>query len=115
VSQNAVQAPPPSPPAPPAPPADIAAGSDLSYGNRPQPSYPPQAVRQHHTGTVTLLILVGLDGVPKDVKVEKSSGFHELDKAAMDAVQKWRFNPEVKNGKKVEGYARVPINFNLAE
>jgi protein TonB len=53
--------------------------------------------------------------VPKDVKVDKSSGFRELDRAAMDAVQKWRFNPEVKNGKKVEGYARVPINFNLAE
>ena len=32
---------------------------------------------------------------------------------AIDAAQKWRFNPEVKNGKKVEGYARVPVTFNL--
>jgi len=62
-----------------------------------------------------LLILVGIDGTAKDVKVEKSSGFHELDRAAVEGVQKWRFNPEVKNGKKVEGYARVPVSFNLAD
>jgi protein TonB len=114
VSANATPAAPPAPPAPPAAPADIAAGSDLSYGSRPNPHYPPQAVRQHHEGTVTLLILVGVDGVPKDIKVEKSSGFRELDRAAMDAARNWRFNPEVKGGRKVEGYARVPITFNLS-
>jgi hypothetical protein len=25
----------------------------------------------------------------------------------------WRFNPRMKNGKPVEGYARVPITFSL--
>jgi protein TonB len=29
-------------------------------------------------------------------------------------MRHWKFNPEVKAGKKVEGYARVPINFNLS-
>lgn len=95
-------------------PADIGAGADLSFGSRPAPVYPAQAVRQHHTGTVTLLILVGIDGVPKNIKVETSSGFQELDKAATDAVQSWQFNPEVKDGSRVEGYARVPVSFNLA-
>src|ERR1700727_3139486 len=69
-SANAVAAAPPAPPAPPAAPADIAAGSDLSYGSRPDPKYPPQAVREHHTGTVVLMVLVGLDGTPKTVTVE---------------------------------------------
>ena len=85
----------------------------MSYNNRIQPRYPPQAIRQRHEGTVTLLILVGTDGSVKDVKVDKSSGFRELDRAAMDAARKWRFNPTVRNGQKVEGYARVPVNFNL--
>ena len=62
-----------------------------------------------------LLILVGTDGTPKDIKVDKSSGYHELDRAAIETAQKWRFNPEVKNGKKVEGYARVPVTFNLSQ
>lgn len=78
-----------------------------------QPKYPPQAIRQRHEGTVTLLILVSVDGTPKDIKVEQSSGFRELDRAAIEAAQKWRFNAEMKNGKKVEGYVRVPVNFNL--
>lgn len=78
-----------------------------------QPRYPPQAIRQRHEGTVTLLILVAVDGTPKDIKVEQSSGYRELDRAAIEAAQRWRFNPEVKNGKKVEGYVRVPVNFNL--
>ena len=114
VSQNAVQAPPPAPPAPPAPPSDITAAQDLSYNSKITPRYPPQALRQHEEGTVILMILVGVDGLPKDVKVEKSSGHRDLDRAAMEAVRKYRFNPEIRNGKKVEGYARVPITFNLS-
>ena len=98
---------------PPAPPQDITASQDLSYNNQIKPRYPPQAMRQRHEGTVTLLVLVGVDGSVKDVKVEKSSGYRELDRAAMDAVRRWRFNPEKKNGKVVEGYARVPVNFSL--
>jgi len=59
------------------------------------------------------MILVGVDGLPKDIKIDRSSGYHELDRAAMDAARRWRFNPTIRNGQKVEGYARVPVNFNL--
>jgi protein TonB len=104
---------PPAPPAPPAPPSDITASQDLSYNSRMQPRYPPQAIRQRHEGTVTLLILVAVDGSVKDIKVDVSSGYRELDRAAMDAARHWRFNPTIRNGQKVEGYARVPVNFNL--
>jgi len=78
-----------------------------------QPRYPPQAIRQRHEGVVVLLILVGVDGSVKNVTVDKSSGYRELDRAAMEAARRWRFNPTIKNGQKVEGYARVPVNFNL--
>ena len=59
------------------------------------------------------MILVGVDGSPKDIKVDKSSGYLELDRAAMEAARRWRFNPTIRNGQKVEGYARVPVNFNI--
>lgn len=59
------------------------------------------------------MILVGVDGSPKDIKVDKSSGYNELDRAAIDTARRWKFNPTVRNGQKVEGYARVPVNFNL--
>lgn len=72
-------------------------------------------MRQRHEGTVILMILVGVDGTPKDIKVEKSSGFRELDREAMDTAKKWRFNATIRNGQKVEGYARVPVTFSLNE
>ena len=87
----------------------------MSYNSRIQPKYPPQALRQRHEGTVTLMILVGVDGSPKDIKVEKSSGYRELDRAAVETAQKWRFNPMIRNGQKIEGYARVPVTFNLSD
>lgn len=109
----ATAAPPPAPPAPPAPPQDIAPSSDLSYRQRNPPRYPPQAVRMRHQGTVVLLVLVDTDGSPVEVKVDKSSGYRELDRAAIQAAKKWRFNPGTRDGTPYKGWARVPVTFNL--
>jgi TonB family protein len=75
--------------------------------------YPPQAVRQHHTGVVVLMVTIDANGNPADIKVDQSSGFRELDRAAMDAAQRWRFKPAIKGGRAVESYMRVPANFSL--
>lgn len=77
------------------------------------PKYPPQAIKERHQGTVMMLILVDVHGNPKDIRVEKSSGFSELDLAALEAVRQWKYKPEIKYGIPVEGYVRVPVNFNL--
>ena len=61
------------------------------------------------------MILVGTDGSPKTVDVEKTSGYRELDRAAKEwVIRHWKFNPASKGGKTVEGYARVPITFALS-
>jgi len=111
----AVPAPPPAPPAPPAPPQDIAPSENISYRRMRPPKYPPQAVRQRITGEVMLKVLVGPDGSPQEITVEKSSGSRLLDKAAIDAVKNWMFNPGQKNGQPAPGYALVPIKFDLNE
>src|SRR5690606_19395087 len=97
----------------PAPPIDVAPSEDISYRARFKPRYPPQAIRQRHAGKVILLVLVAVDGTPKEIKVEQSSGYRELDRAAIDAANKWRFNPGSRNGAPYEGWARVPIDFQL--
>ena len=60
-------------------------------------------------------MLVGVDGSPEEVTVEKSSGSRLLDQAAIEAVKSWKFNPGSKGGKPSRGYALVPIVFNLSE
>lgn len=67
----------------------------------------------HHQGTVILLVLVGVNGEALEVKVQQSSGYHELDRAAVQAAQHWRFNPGTHAGQPQKGWARVPVTFNL--
>lgn len=64
-------------------------------------------------GKVILKVLVGLDGKPEEINVEKSSGYRVLDQAAIAAVKTWIFNAGLKNGSASRGYALVPIEFNL--
>lgn len=109
----AVAAPPPAPPAPPAPPSDIAPSENISYRKLRPPKYPPQAVRQQMQGKVMLKVLVGVDGTPEEITVERSSGHRLLDQAAIAAVKTWVFNVGIKDGQKIRGYALVPVEFNL--
>jgi protein TonB len=51
-----------------------------------------------------LRVLVGIDGKPVEIEIEKSSRSRLLDRAAMDAVRSWVFNPGLKAGQPVQGY-----------
>ncbi len=104
---------PPRPPAPPPPPADISASVDISYKNRHPPQYPIQAARQGHQGQVILDVSINAAGDVVNVTVEQSSGYRELDRAAVEAARKWKFNPAIKNGKPAGGIVRIPVNFSL--
>ena len=65
-------------------------------------------------GTVMLRILVGTDGTPLQVDIERSSGSRGLDRAAREHVlKKWRFQPAMQDGVPVQAWGRVPIVFTL--
>ncbi|MDN5923720.1 MAG: energy transducer TonB, partial [Xanthomonadales bacterium] len=68
---------------------------------------------QHHEGTVILLVLVGVDGSPKQIKVQQSSGYRELDRSAIKAAREWRFNPGMRGSTPYEGWVRIPVSFNM--
>ena len=110
-----VQAPPaPRPlPAPAAPPAaEMAGGTAPQPIQSPAPSYPAQALRNGESGTVLLRVHVGADGIPYDVDLVQSSRSRTLDRAASDAVRRWRFRPATRGGQPVPGEVQVPISFN---
>jgi protein TonB len=90
------------------------AGAHLEYANAPPPVYPRVALRDHLTGTVTLQVLVDVDGRPLEAIIAQSSGHRELDRAALDHVLKrWTFRPAMKDGQAVQAIGMVPIAFNL--
>lgn len=81
--------------------------------SRTPPRYPPEAVRQRHEGTVLLTFTIGPDGVPLDITVAQSSGFAELDAAALTAARQWRFRALAPDGHATTATTRVPVRFHL--
>jgi TonB family protein len=81
--------------------------------SRTPPRYPPLAMARRHQGQVLLQVEIGQDGRPGEVRVARSSGYQELDQAAVAAARQWRFRPASRNGRPVATRARVPVNFVL--
>jgi TonB family protein len=51
-------------------------------------------------------------GMPQQLRVLRPLGLG-LDEKAIEAVQKWRFKPGVKDGKAVAVAATIEVNFRL--
>ncbi len=85
----------------------------VAYLNNPAPAYPRLSKRAGEQGRVLMKVLVSVEGLPASVEVSKSSGYEQLDAAAMAAVKQWRFEPARKAGKALSAYVMVPLSFSL--
>jgi protein TonB len=83
------------------------------YDANPPPLYPELARRRAYEGTVLLHVRVRDDGRVEGVKVERTSGYRILDRAAREAVSHWRFIPGRRGDEAVAMDVRVPITFKL--
>jgi len=79
---------------------------------KPEPEYSEEARKLKWQGAVLLSLIVDENGVPQDIKVVHSLGLG-LDQKAIEAVQKWRFKPGLKDGKPVPVSANIEVNFRL--
>lgn len=68
----------------------------------PKPEYPPRAVSRRIEGSVTLLLLVDVEGRVTRARVTESSGSILLDRSALSAVEGWLFEPGRRNEEAVE-------------
>lgn len=108
-------APPPPAPVPTAPPAPPIASNVPDQPPRaissPAPDYPRNAQRRGIGGTVVIRVDVTGRGDVESLELEQSSGDRDLDRAALQAVRRWRFDPATRDGRPVAASVRVPINF----
>jgi len=63
-------------------------------------------------GTCTLWLIVDAAGNPRDIRVVRGLG-HGLDAKAMEAVNRWHFDPALKDGKPVNVQISVEVEFKL--
>lgn len=78
----------------------------------PDPDYSDEARKAKFQGTVLLWVVIGNDGLVKDVKIARPLGLG-LDQKAIEAVRKWRFKPAEKDGHPVAVQAQIEVNFRL--
>lgn len=92
-------------------PVHVAAVVDAA--NCAKPDYPKSALRNGDSGAVTLALLIGTDGRVADSKIEKSSGFRDLDRAAQVGLGLCRFKPGTIDGVPQQSWTRMQYVWNL--
>jgi beta-lactamase regulating signal transducer with metallopeptidase domain len=131
-----------SAPETPASPAALASAPEEPAGpaqhepkvlDKVRPAYPPDAKAEGVQGVFLIDVVISRDGAVRDphtiasapsverleqIKSLKGTdaaleGDPRLEKAAVDAVRQWRFEPVVRDGAPVEAKMTVVINFRL--
>ncbi|MGH8620154.1 MAG: energy transducer TonB, partial [Burkholderiales bacterium] len=95
-----------------APPAVSAPHLDATY-LRNTLAYPTASVRNNEQGTVLVKVLVARDGTVSRAELEKSSGWPNLDMAAVRSIRTWRFVPARRGDEAIEKEYIVPAVFRL--
>ncbi|SDZ25528.1 TonB family C-terminal domain-containing protein [Lysobacter sp. yr284] len=88
--------------------AKAAAVTEVGYGRLAPPLW-PQGSRNR--GRVMLELEVAIDGRVSDLRLKRSSGYDELDQAAIAAARNWSFTPRTVGGRPVASWVRVPVDF----
>jgi protein TonB len=80
---------------------------------RVEPQYPPAAARRGLEGWVRVQFTISTAGSVEDALVVDSSD-SVFERAALTAVSKWKYQPQMKDGKPVETSAiRVVLRFRM--
>jgi TonB family protein len=77
------------------------------------PVYPREAQRAGIEGWVQVEFTIAPDGTTRDLRVRDSNPPQIFDKAALDSVSKWRFEPIRRNGEPVAQRAALQVRFVL--
>jgi protein TonB len=96
-------------------PGNAVASSQARYRDTPRPEYPESARREGREGLVLLRVLVDDQGRSKKVEISGSSGSSALDRAAAEAIRRWRFHPALHGDAPTESWVNIPVDFRLKD
>jgi periplasmic protein TonB len=98
-----------------APPDGVTRTPRPQGGYQVRPAYPSAPRRLGIQGTTMLRVHVLADGRIGDVLVDRSAGHPDLDRAAMEAVRRWRFEPARRGADAVAMWVLLPVEFRLTQ
>ncbi|HLY06754.1 MAG TPA: energy transducer TonB [Rhizomicrobium sp.] len=77
--------------------------------------YPVSAQSSGEQGTVLVQVYVSPSGKVAKYNVAQSSGFGDLDNAALESVLNWRFVPAMRDGDPVSDWTVVKVVYQLPQ
>jgi protein TonB len=75
--------------------------------------YPKASLMNEEEGAVAMAFLISADGAVIDAKIEKTSGFKTLDKAAIKSLSACHFKPGTKDGAPAQTWTKVEYVWKL--
>lgn len=91
-----------------------AADADVIPLVRVQPMYPPSAAQQRIEGWVIIEFTISTMGSVKDARVLSAQPNNIFNRAALQAIRKWKYKPKIEEGKRVERRGiEVKLTFEL--
>lgn len=93
--------------------SNIGKNSEAALLKGAEPVYPQSALRAHQSGWAIVAFTIDPNGRTSDIHVTSSQPRHVFDRAAIDAVARYRFTPAMKNGEAVASTREQRIEFNL--
>jgi periplasmic protein TonB len=99
----------------------LASGTGLTALARPlggyqtKPEYPETARRERAEGVALLRFEVLATGRVGEVLVSRSAGHRDLDRAAIEAIRHWQFEPARRGPTPVAVWVTLPVRFELTE
>jgi protein TonB len=87
---------------------------EVEYIRRPEPQMPRAARQARLQGEVLVWALIDTEGRPREVRVHRSSGHEQLDRAGCEAVLRALFRPYQRDGESRSAQVIIPIEFRFA-
>ena len=81
--------------------------------SRVQPRYPEEDKRDRRQGTVAIYTVIDTAGVPQNLQISREAG-STLNKASLDAVSQWRYEPSTCNGQPVATETVIEVHYTLS-
>jgi protein TonB len=83
---------------------------------RVNPQYPPRAAERGLEGWVEMRFIISAAGTVQDAEVTNSHPGNVFDRAALRAVRRWKYNPQIEDGKPIERHGiTVRLEFSLPD
>ena len=80
---------------------------------KPSPKFTDDAIRNRISGVVLLYGIIRKDGRVDSLKVVRNLGYGLDEEALATVATKWKFRPALKDGRPVDCYVTIEVNFTL--